>query len=64
MNLLYRSTSTKFKCAELVVGRDTIICVLTDKVAKRENTLICYTIKHAERIIEQFLWPRKCLQNQ
>lgn len=55
MSLLYRSSATNTKVAELVVDSNTIVCVLTDKIAKTAKTIICMTIPQAEKLIEQFL---------
>ncbi|MDC3266470.1 hypothetical protein OAU13_00930 [bacterium] len=58
MSLLYRSSATKLKVAELVVNYDNIVCVLTDKTTKTVKTIICLTVPQAERLIEQFLRPK------
>jgi len=58
MSLLYRSSATSTRVAELVVNSNTIVCVLTDKTAKTAKTIICMTIPQAEKLIEQFLHPK------
>lgn len=60
MSLIYRSEAINDKVAEMVVkNHDTIVCVLTDKIRKTEDTIICYNLRQAERLVEQFLHPKK-----
>lgn len=60
MSLIYRSQAIDNKVAEMVVkNHDTIVCVLTDKISKTEDTIICYNLRQAERLVEQFLHPKK-----
>jgi hypothetical protein len=59
MSLLYRSSAIGTKVAELVVNSSDIVCVLTDKTSKTAMTVVCMTIPQAERLMEQFLHPKK-----
>ena len=60
MSLVYRSVAINNKVAELVVdGPENIICVLTDKTLRTEDRIRCYDIRFAERLVEQFLRPKK-----
>lgn len=64
MSLLYRSSATNSKVAELVVNSDTVVCVLTDKTTKTAKTITCITVLQAERLIDKFLYPKNSDQNQ
>ena len=59
MSLVYRSIAINNKIAELVVdGPENIICVLIDKTLRTEDRILCYDIRYAERLVEQFLRPK------
>ena len=59
MSLLYRASAIGTKVAELVVNSGDIVCVLTDKTSKTAMTIVCMTLPQAERLVEQFLHPKK-----
>lgn len=55
MALMYRSSSTDQKLAELMVDGNTVICTLTDKTANTCKRIECITVPQAEKLIDKFM---------